>query len=128
MIGGIDIQLPTRAGDSAVEVAVRAVRQHWPHAVFENGDTGDRYDHFWQIPFGKLDEIFVYRDSEAADGWDADGAIPALYNTMVHILADEGMITVVIDERTAAMDGLVAAVFSALSDEALYVPATVEAV
>lgn len=62
MIGGIDVRLPTRAGAVAVQVAVRAVRDHWPQAVFENGDTGMRYDQFRQIPFGELNEVFVYRD------------------------------------------------------------------
>lgn len=90
MIGGIDIHLPTKAGASSVEVAVRAIRQRWQRAVFENGITGDRYTDFSQIPFGEIEELFVYRDTRAADAWDADGAIPALYNTMVHIISSRG--------------------------------------
>ena len=45
MIGGIDIQLPTWAGDEAVQVSC-AIREHWPQAVFESGDSGDKYEDF----------------------------------------------------------------------------------
>jgi hypothetical protein len=127
MIGGIDTHIPTRVGDLAVEVAVRAVRQHWPDAVFEHGDTGDKYDEFWQIPFGELNEIFVYRDPIASQRWDAEGAVPEVYNTMVHIIADEGMITLVVDEKDAAMQQLIATISSALDDDILYMPALLEA-
>ena len=127
MIGGIDIRLPTRAGDVAVQVAVRAIREHWPDAVFENGDTGDGYDRFWQIPFGELDEIFVYRDSNARQGWDTEGAVPELYNTMIHVIGDEDMITLVVDQKDAAMQEMIATVSSALHDGILYMPALLEA-
>lgn len=123
MIGGIDVRIPTRAGLSSVEVAVRAVRQFWPDAVFENGLTGQRYNYFRELPFGSLKEVFVYRDNTLADAWDSEGAIPSLYNTMVHIIADEGMLTVVIDERTADMEIILGAIRSGLCDDILYVPA-----
>ena len=45
MIGRMDIQIPTRCGASSAEVAVRAIRQQWPHAEYENGMTGERYRH-----------------------------------------------------------------------------------
>jgi hypothetical protein len=127
MIGGIDIRLPTHAGRSSVEIGVRAIRQRWNQAVFENGLTGDRYDHFWQIPFGEIEELFVYRDSASADLWDAEGAIPRAYNTMIHIIYDEEMLTIVVDDRTAAMNELIAAIESGLRDEILYIPAELEA-
>ena len=127
MIGGMDIHLQTRAGDEAVQVAVRAIRDHWPHAVYENGDTGDLYEQFSQIPFAELDEIFVYRDMDAAKAWDEEGAVPALYNTMIHVLGDEDMITLVVDEKDGAMQEMIATVKSALDDETLYLPALLEA-
>ena len=123
MIGGIDIEIPTKCGTSSIEVAVRATRQRWPHAGFENGISGDRYHHFWQIPFGDIEEIFVYRDSDSADRWDKEGAIPELFNTMIHIIADQDMITVVVDERDALIEEIVAAISSALGDDIFYVPA-----
>ena len=75
MIGGIDIQIPLRPGTPALEVAVRAVRQAWQHAVFENALVGERYNTFSEIPFGTLEEMFVYRQAEDADRWDAEHVI-----------------------------------------------------
>jgi hypothetical protein len=123
MIGGIDIEIPTKCGDASIEVAVRAIRQRWPHAEFENGITGDRYHRFWQIPFGDLSEIFVYRDPNSADQWDKDGAIPELDNTMIHVIGDEELLTIVVDECDELIEEIVAAIRSALADDILYVPA-----
>jgi hypothetical protein len=117
MIGGIERRVPTRAGRSALEPAVRAVRQFWPKAVFENAETGDRYDEFWEVPLGRLDEIFVYRDAAAADGWEAEGAVPRLRNTMVHLIADEDAITVVVDEKDSFFAELIDTISSALGDD-----------
>ena len=124
MIGGIDIRLLSRAGLKSVEVAARAVRQLWPRAVFEHGDTGERYAYFWQIPFGEVRELFAYRDHGVADIWDEKGAIPEVSNTMVHIIYDDGLITAVIDERNAEMNTIIDAIRSGLNDSILYVPAT----
>lgn len=128
MIGGIDIHLPTRAADASMEVAVRAVRQCWSHAVFENGVTGERYDEFWRIPFGELEELFVYRDCRFADAWDEVGATPELSNTMIHIIPDRESLTLVVDERDEPMNEIIAAIESALRDEILFVSAETETV
>lgn len=117
MIGGIDIHLPTRAGDSSLEVAARTVRQFWPSAVFENGLTGDRFDSFGEIPFRETEELFAYRDATVADAWDAEGAIPSLSNTMVHLITDPGFITIVVDEKAGLMQRMTEVIASALVDE-----------
>lgn len=127
MIGGIDVHLPTRAGASSIEVAVRAVRQRWPVATFENALTGEQYPHFGQIPFGEIQELFVYRDSAAAEKWDVDGAVPEVYNTMLHLIPDDNLLTVVVDERNAAMNELLAAIQSGLRDEIHCILAGLEA-
>jgi hypothetical protein len=127
MIGGIDIRIPTRAGPLSAEVAVRAIRQKWPAARFEDGLTGDRYDEFWQVPFCEIEELFVYRDSRAADLWDAEGAVPEAYNSMIHVIAGEGLLTLVIDEEDGEMNSILAAVRSALADGILYIPVPLEA-
>jgi hypothetical protein len=124
MIGGIDVQIPTRCGPPlSTEVAVRAIRQQWPDAEYEHGATGERYSEFALIPFGEIEEIFVYRDRLSADSWDKEGAIPDLSNTMIHIVAEADLITVVVDSRDAAMDEIMAAIRSALGDDILYLPA-----
>jgi len=119
MIGGIDIRLPSPAGLKSLEVAVRAVRQQWPRAAFENGNTGERYERFSEIPFGDVEELFVYRDADAAEVWNDKGAIPEVSNTMIHLLQDEGLITAVIDEQTPEMETIINAIRSGLGDSIL---------
>jgi len=34
MIGGVDIEILTRAGRAALDASVRVIRSHWPKAVF----------------------------------------------------------------------------------------------
>jgi hypothetical protein len=114
MIGGVEYQIPSRAGESSVKVAVSAIQQKWPRAVFENGETGERYNDFREIPFEKLREIFVFRDLDAADAWDRDGAVPEVSNSMVHLIADEGLITMVVDEKDALMDEIRSVIASRL--------------
>lgn len=113
MIGGIDIAISARNSDSGLVAAVRAILQYWPRAVFENGTTGERYNHLASIPFGRVQEIFVYRDAAIADAWDAEGAIHELYDTMVHLLADDDRITLVVDSTEGPIAELVDAVRSA---------------
>lgn len=127
MIGGIDIHLPTRAGEASLEIAVRAIRQSWPRSVFENSATGEWYDGFFSIPFGEVDELFVYRDRDTADAWDTQGAVPGLANTMIHLLADPGSLTVVVDERDAAVESIVSAIQSGLHDDIHCILAELEA-
>jgi hypothetical protein len=127
MIGGIDIRIPSKAGGLSLEVAVRAIRQDWPEAVFENGLTGERYATFGEIPFGEMEEIFVYRDPGSAKIWDAEGAIPEASNTMIHLIADEGWVTAVVDQKTAEMGSIIAAIESGLKDDSWNIPALLEA-
>lgn len=125
MIGGIDIEVPHHAEENAAEVVVRTIRLQWQSAVFENGLTGDRYEHFSQIPFRQIEELFVYRDSQIADRWDAEGAVPDLCNTMIHLIADHGLMTIVIDEQTDEMKAIVASIRFALQDSSRFMPAEV---
>lgn len=128
MIGGIDVRLPSAAGPESLEVAVRAIRQLWPFAVFEHGETGERYDYFWQIPFGTVDELFVYRNANAADMWDERGAIPETCNSMIHLLYDDGLVSIVIDERDPGMENAIDAIRSGLDDSMFSLSARLEAV
>lgn len=115
MIGGIDVRLPSRAGADSLEIAVRAIRQQWPTAVFENGDTGDRYERLQLIP-GDVTELFVYRNAQSADLWDEEGAVPETSNSMIHVIYDDGLITAVIDQWDAEMEAMIAAMRSNLRD------------
>ena len=117
MIGGIDIRVTSAAGKESLEIAVRAIAQLWPDAVFAHGESGERYDYVWLVPFSEMDEVFVYRDSGFADLWFEKGAVPEAHNTMVHVLYDPGLLTVVIDERNDEMDTALGAIKSGLADD-----------
>jgi hypothetical protein len=112
MIGGIETHLQTNAGRAAMEAAVRAIRKRWQLAAFENGITGERYKSLEQVPFGEIEELFVYRDSALADQWDEEGAIPELANTMIHLLRDDDTLTIVVDEQNDEMEKMISAIRS----------------
>jgi hypothetical protein len=117
MIGGIDIRVKSVAGKESLEIAARAIAQLWPDAVFAHGETGERYDYVWLVPFSEMDEVFVYRDSASADIWFEKGAVPEANNTMIHVLYDPGLVTIVIDERNHEMDAALNAIKSGLADD-----------
>lgn len=124
MMGGIDVRMPSTAGRLSLEVATQAVRQAWPEAVIEDVVTGDRYDSSREIPFGQIEEIFVYRDAAAAAIWDAEGAVPRSSNTMIHLVPEEGWVTAVVDERTEEMDGILASIGKHLTESLSQRPAS----
>ena len=127
MIGGIDIRIPIKAETSAIEVATRIIRLRWRHAVFEDALTGDDYDHYAQIPFVAIEELFVYRNSAAAQLWDDEGAVLEACNSMIHVIADSEILTVVIDDLDKEMGTIIDAIRSAFDDEIHFLPALREA-
>jgi hypothetical protein len=127
MIGGVDISIPTKTGALSLEASVRVVRQLWIDAVYENGVTGERYLRFEDIPIGKLDEVFIYRDPCAADVWEEKGAVSEAFNSMVHLISDDDSLTLVVDEMNLEMVQLSDAIRSQLADVILYDPAFKEA-
>jgi len=116
MIGGVDVRIPTQAGDSALVAAARAVLRAWPHAVFEDGVTGRRYPSFWPTPLDRLEEVFIYRDESAADLWDDEGAVPSALNSMIHVISEEGFTTVVVDDpHDATMEAMIESISRGLN-------------
>jgi hypothetical protein len=99
MIGGTDVVIPTRADTAALDVAVRAIRREWPDAVFENAETGDRFLEYEELAFGDITELLVYRSEAFVDAWDDPDAGSLRFSTMIHLLAGEGELTVVIHDR-----------------------------
>ena len=65
---------------------------NWPKAVIEMVE-----------PFGsdEVDDFFWYKDLDSKRGWDMEGAVPSLENTMVYFLIREGQLTVVVDKEMA---------------------------
>ncbi len=118
MIGGIDIILSVPANDSTADLIIRRVRQYWPNGIFQDANSSEMYSVFdpWVAIHGTNSrEFFIYRDAEAAKGWEAEGAVSENFNTMLHILLDPSPdadakmqeITIVCDERTESVMSLI---------------------
>ena len=103
MIGGSDIafQHAFKHAGSALELVAKTLRFRWPKAVYQNADTGVRYASYATVPFGQMRELFVYKDEDAFASWEKLGADASNRNTMVHALASNDSVTVVLDEIDA---------------------------
>lgn len=122
MIGRVDINFPTNLPPAEVlDVCARVAAERWPVAVFEDAESGDVYDSYFRVPFGRLRELFVYRDTNAYDSWEERGADASNANTMVHLLCYRtGRMTVVVDDpRQPEMGLLLARIGDALRDASL---------
>jgi hypothetical protein len=68
--------------------------------VFQDGASGGVFTTYSSIPFGRLTEMFIYRDAMALESWTNLGADAGNANAMVHLIADEAALTVVVDDPT----------------------------
>jgi len=83
-IGGYDLIFKTEDPKGLVQRIMEFV--NWPEGIIEQ-DEGD--DFFW------------YKDSDSKRGWDMEGAVPSLENTMVYFLPRKEELTVVVDKEMA---------------------------
>jgi hypothetical protein len=95
MIGGHDIVIPAAGAPSSLEACVRAIRQHWPHARFENAETAEKYAD--EIPFVRVNQLFAYSDERAEALWDQDSPDSPM-NSMLYLIRSPDSITVVVDD------------------------------
>jgi len=101
-IGGVDVILSAVGDAASLDICVRVAGVLWPHARFEDADTGERYASYADVPFGRISGLFVYRDLAAQFSWDSDAEEA---NTMVYLIRHPGAITVVVDDP-AALGGM----------------------
>jgi hypothetical protein len=105
MIGGADVVLEypgVLRASGGLDIASRHVAARWPAAVFQDGASGEIFASYSSIPFGHLTELFIYRDAMALESWTKFGADAGNANAMVHLIADEVALTVVVDDPTDA--------------------------
>jgi hypothetical protein len=101
VIGGTDIVIPAVGDPGDLEACARIVQRRWPHARFEDADTGEKYAWYGDIPLGRVRELFAYPDDAAEAAWDADSA-DSLPNTMLYLILSENSVTVVLDDPNTA--------------------------
>jgi hypothetical protein len=106
MIGGVDVVIPAIADAAALEACAQIVQHRWPHARFEDAETGEKYARYCDIPCGRVCELFAYSDAQAEAVWDAnrDDSPP---NSMLYLIRSPDFITVVLDDpNTAEMQSM----------------------
>jgi hypothetical protein len=99
MIGGTDEIIPVADEAAALDHSLRALSRLWPHAVYEDADTGEAFANYAQINFGGRRDFFVFRDKDAADKWEELGADESLDGTMIHFLSRPRELTIVVDSN-----------------------------
>ena len=99
MIGGTDIILKTRHERVAMDLAVRAIRLAWEHAVFEDADTGETFNNYANLPLRGREELFIYRDADAQAIWKEVGPDPSVDGTMIFLIARRGELTIGLDDE-----------------------------
>ena len=109
MIGGTDILIPAVGDADALDACARIVQHRWPQARFEDAVTGEKYARYGDIAFGRVRELFAYRDAEAEAAWDADSA-DSPWNSMLYLILSSDFVTVVLDDpQTAEMRAMLEA-------------------
>lgn len=105
MIGGEDILVGGAGLDRAASLdsVVRIIFKYWRGAIFQDGTDGKQYALFSQIPFGRVQELLIYRDRESLRSWENLGADPSNAGTMVHVVASQEGITLVVDDARSQM-------------------------
>jgi hypothetical protein len=100
MIGGMDVVIPIRSLQeiNPLDAVVRSMRRRWPELVVESGG-GTLFKGYSEIPFGKLNELFLYRDETSRKSWDRLGAAPENEGAMVHAIVECDELTLVVDEQ-----------------------------
>lgn len=103
MIGGVDVVIPAVGDAAALEACARIVRRYWPHARFEDVETGEKYASSSEIPLGRVRQLFAYSDAQAEAAWDA-GQEDSPLNSALYLIRSPDSITIVLDDpNTAAM-------------------------
>src|ERR1051326_4615054 len=100
MIGGADIIIKSSMEqEAALESARAAIKRFWPEMLVEDAETGDLV-HNDGSAVG-CTEIMLYRDADARESWARLGADPSNVNTLIHLFADPGEFTLVVDDPNA---------------------------
>jgi len=127
LIGGTDVTIPTKAGATALDICLRAIRWEWPEAIFEDALTGKTFTDYSSMPLRYLSELFIFRDRHIAREWENRGCEPGLENTMIHLkLLDDSITLVVDDPSEKIMERILATIQDGLFMDILNIPAKSE--
>ncbi len=110
MIGGKDIVIPALGSPASLDACARVVQRQWPHARFEDAETGKKYSTYGDIPIGQIRHLLAYPNAQAEDLWDADSPDSPV-NSMLYLILSENAVTAVLDdpnfgEMPAILEGI----------------------
>jgi hypothetical protein len=110
MIGGKDIVIPAVGSPASLDACARVVQRQWPHARFEDAETGEKYSTYGDIPIGQIRHLLAYHNAEAERLWDADSPDSPV-NSMLYLILSENAVTAVLDdpnvgEMPAILEGI----------------------
>jgi hypothetical protein len=100
MIGGNDIVIPAVGLPASLDACARVVQRQWPHARFENAETGEKYASYGDIPIGRVRHLLAYPDAAAEAMWDADSPDSPI-NSMLYLILSPNFVTAVLDDPDA---------------------------
>ncbi|HLN26175.1 MAG TPA: hypothetical protein VK395_00360 [Gemmataceae bacterium] len=119
MIGGKDIVIPAVGSPASLDACARVVQRQWPHARFENAETGEKYSKYGDIPFGTIRHLLAYPNEAAEALWDADSPDSPV-NSMLYLILSEQSVTAVLDDPTAGeMPGILEGIKTMMEMEIL---------
>lgn len=119
MIGGNDIVIPAVGDPAALEACARIIQRHWPHARFEDAETGDKYSWYGEIPLGHVRELLAYPDPRAEAAWDTDSPDSPPNSLLYLILSPEFVTAVLDDPGTAEMRSILGSIQTMLWQDIL---------
>ena len=97
MIGGKDIVIPAVGAPASLDACARIVQRQWPHARFEDAETGEKYSTYGDIPIGQIKHLLAYPNAEAQAMWDDDSPDSPV-NSMLYLILLENSVTAVLDD------------------------------
>ena len=111
MISGTDITLPVSPDRDTIANCLIAIQNSWPNAVVVSPECDAVPAAIADFAANGNDELFIYRDTLAAEAWKRDGGTPELSDSMIHLLPDDEEITLVVGdpgqpESAAILNGI----------------------
>ena len=98
MIGRHDILFATLNSGELAQEAVKLVRLSWTDAIVEDPLTGDSLDDAMLGLVEFPSRVFIYRNTDAKQSWEANGSIPENDHSMIDLAMDAETLAVIVDD------------------------------
>jgi hypothetical protein len=121
-IGRQDVVIPTTLERAvALSIAAGLVARRWPQFVVVDGGSGRAFEQLRDVPFGRVNELLLFRDEQARKSWEELGADPTNANSLIHLLSAHSKLTVVVDDaRGEDVSPVLSAIRESLAFNAFY--------